>query len=185
MFIDATLKIIAHNRIDFIMAKNSPKLVRELHYIFKEKPYFDKILYTKNFLEINTGEGGLNHYSGKKDVYTGKFNTYDEFDDICNETAYKEKYRLTYDDKSTEIVDVNELYTRHMNFKGWLCDAGNKLMLVDYTGDWWICDNEYIKNPPAGNMLESPSLFLLHTRSPHVCKLDKCDGCFFIDRRKT
>jgi organic radical activating enzyme len=172
-------------RIDFVMAKKSPDLVRELHYILKEKPYFDKVMYTRNFLEINTGEGGLNYHSGQSDVYTGKFNTYDQFNDICEDAIYKEMYKLTYNDGSSDIVDANELYTEKdkLNFKGWLCDAGNKLMLVDYTGDWWICDNEYIKNEPAGNMLESSSKFLLHSRGPHICKLDKCDGCFFIDRK--
>ena len=171
-------------RVDFIMAKNSERQVRELHNIFKNKPYFDKILYTRTFLEINSGPGALNYHEHDKDIYTGRFNTGGQFTDICDETIYKETYKLTYSDDTSEVADINRLYDRHMNFKGWVCDAGKKLMLVDYTGDWWICDNEYIKNPPAGNLVQDPKKFVQNTKFPHVCRLDKCDGCFYINRVK-
>lgn len=181
--------IYSHNRlerVDFIMSLVKEKEVRELHDILKAKPYFNKVMYTRNFLEINTGAGGLNEFKNDKDVYTGRFNTGDVFKDICEQSIYKEQYIARFDDGSEEVYDINDLYTHGemMNFKGWLCEAGKKLMLVDYTGDWWICDNEYLKSEPGGNLIDSPSKFLLNTRIPHVCKLDKCDGCFFIDRKK-
>lgn len=171
-------------RVDFVLEKGQPEKHRELHAIFKQKPYFDKIMYTHNYLEINTNHGGLNHHP-TPDTYTGRFNTNDTYKDIFDTAIYKEIYTLTYDDGYTEDVDINDLYTRHMSFKGWECDAGNKLMLVEYTGDWWLCDNYNFKEEPRGNLLTSPAKFLLHTRVPHTCTLDKCDGCFFIKKERT
>ena len=159
------------HRIDFMLEKWEPELHYELNDILLTKPYYDKIMYTFNYMEIN-----------KSDTYTGAYNTIDMYSDIIKGSKYQERYRLTYDDNTVEDVDISELYLRDISFKGWYCDAGRYLMYVEYNGDWWICDTKNIKESPMGNILKSPAKFLIQNRGPFKCNVNKCDGCYYIKK---
>lgn len=173
-------------RLDVMLPRVKKELMYEFHNIIKTKPYFKNALYVRNLMEVNNPKGGLNYYPDRKDVYTGRFNTWDEFKDLADETVYKALYKITYDNGDIKIMDANDIYPidEMQRFKGWMCDAGSMLMLVDYTGDWWACDMEAIKIPPRGNLFDNPEKFLLHTKMKHTCRMDKCDGCFYINREK-
>jgi organic radical activating enzyme len=171
-------------RVDFMLEPQQESLHREFNSILKTKPYFDKVMHTFNYMEINTNKGGLHYYHDRKDVYTGRFNTLDQYKDLLDTDNYKEQYKLTYDDGSSEVLDISEMYTRHLSFKGWKCDAGKFLMIIEYTGDWWICESKYMKQKPMGNLIKSPAKFLMQTRVHYACDLDKCDGCYFVKKVK-
>jgi sulfatase maturation enzyme AslB (radical SAM superfamily) len=160
-------------RIDFMLEKWNVDEHYKFYNILKDKPYFDRVMCTFNYMEIN-----------KKDNYTGNYNTLDLYKDIVSESTYQERYKLTYDDGTNEEVDISDLYTRNINFKGWNCDAGKYLMYVEYNGDWWVCDTKNIKEPPMGNLLKQPSRFLLQNKIPFNCSVDKCDGCYYIKKEK-
>jgi organic radical activating enzyme len=160
-------------RIDFMLEKWKPEEHYKLNDMLKAKEYYDKVMYTFNYMEIN-----------KHDKYTGSYNTIDMYSDIIKDSKYQEKYRLTYDDDSSEEVDISELYLRDISFKGWDCDAGKYLMYVEYSGDWWLCDTKNIKEPPMGNILTSPARFLMQTKVPFKCDVSKCDGCYYINKVK-
>ena len=160
-------------RVDYMLERESPDLHYELNDILKKRDYYDKVLYTFNYMEIN-----------KDDIYTGGYNTLELYRDIVSNSANQEAYKLTYDDGTEEEVDISDLYLRNMSFKDWYCDAGRYVMFVEYTGDWWLCDTKYVKEKPMGNLLESPAKFLIQTRAPFKCNIDKCDGCYYINKEK-
>ena len=160
-------------RIDFMLEKYNVDKHFELDKILQTKEYANRIMYTFNYMEIN-----------KHDKYTGAYNTIDLYKDIIKNSQYQEKYKLTYTDGDVEIVDISELYLRNITFKGWNCDGGRYLMYVEYNGDWWVCDTKNIKEKAQGNLLKSPGRFLLQTKAPFKCNVDKCDGCYYISKVK-
>lgn len=160
-------------RVDFMLESKNPELHYKFNDMLRERDYYDKVMYTYNYMEIN-----------KDDTYTGAYNTRDMYRDIVNHAGKQESYRLTYDDGSVEEVDISDLYLRNIDFKEWYCDAGRYVMFVEYTGDWWLCDTKYMKEKPMGNLLKSPGRFLAQTKTPYKCHVEKCDGCYYVNKVK-
>lgn len=171
-------------RVDVAMYGHDVDIYLNLDTALKNTDYYDKVIYLYNYIETNTNSGGLNSHSDIEDVYTGRFNHNGRYDKILSglKPTNRELYRLEYDDGTTEVADMNELVTRDISFKGWTCDAGKNLMLVEYTGDWWVCDVKNFKESPEGNLIERPYKFLSRTYNNTKCNMNKCDGCFYIKK---
>ena len=161
-------------RIDFMLEKGNIDKHYELNDLLTAKPYKDKLMYTFNYMEIN-----------KQDKYTGAHNTYETYKDIIDNHHTQERYKLSYDDGSSETLDISEMYTRDISFKGWNCDAGRRLMYVEFNGDWWVCDTKNMKESPQGNILKNPAKFLIQSYAGVKCNVDKCDGCYYIAKTKS
>ena len=160
-------------RIDFMLEKWKKQQHIDLYNMLIEAGYGSKIIFVYNYYEPN-----------RKDIYTGKWNSNCvEYDTIIkNHQSTQENYKLVYDNGETVYKNANQLVEEEMSFEGWLCDAKKNLVWVDYTGDWWECNTAQIKSPPRGNILTSSDIFLTETKYPVVCRIKKCDACFFVKK---
>ena len=95
-------------RIDYMLEKDNVEDHYKLNDILQSKEYYDKVMYTFNYMEIN-----------KHDRYTGSYNTIDTYRELVKNSKYQERYRLTYTDGEIEEVDISDLYLRNICFKGW------------------------------------------------------------------
>lgn len=160
-------------RIDFMLEKWKKDEHLELNNRLHDSGLGEKIIYVHNYYEPN-----------KKDIYTGKYNSaHPEYDQILHDNyTSQENYMLTFDDGSTEIRNANQLVVDNMSFEGWLCDAKKNLVWIDFNGDWWECNTAQQKTPPRGNILYDSDKFLRETKYPTVCRIKKCDACFFVKK---
>lgn len=114
--------------------------------------------------------------------YENTTNSYKSF--VDSRSMFHERYEVLHHGETIpRIHDTNDLFMNGINFKGWLCEAGNKYIILNGNGDYFKCASSTL-DAPVGNILTNSTLFKLHTSNLTKCKWSSCKGEFYLEKYK-
>ena len=88
---------------------------------------------TNELGEVNLPGNSGYHFKGHQKIDRGNYYSQQEEDFLKNtQPTAKPNCLLTFEDGSTELVNVNEITANKLNlFKGWTCFAGSESLMID------------------------------------------------------
>lgn len=133
--------------------------------IILEKPYSSKTEFIHGYID-----------------YENTSNRYKDF--VDKKSMFHERYEVLHRGESkSKIHDTNDLFMNGISFKGWLCEAGNKYIILNGNGDYFTCASSTL-DKPIGNILKNSILFKAHTNNLTKCRWDCCKGEFYLEKYK-
>ncbi len=124
---------------------------------------------------------------GETDIkYSYTYEQLREYKNITDKILkYKNRYEVTYSDKSIEYKSFNDLYMNYnYNFKYWKCDAYLNHLYIHVNGDIYPCQSYYDYNAnPIGNMYNIQYKEKIRFKSV-ICKFNTCSCTYSLKKEK-
>lgn len=175
---------------NIISLKYINKLER-IDFMFEEKNIAEqrllfKILKQHNLLELIIPTFGYMNLPKFNKQYSNQAKLYDIFKDCIEQCGDKEKYEIAFDDEEVKVKDASELYEEHLNFKGWQCFAGQKMIIIDNDGNYSKCTSSYFYDKIKSNIFKNTDAFFnLINSNGCICTYDKCNWDLWINKIKS
>tara|TARA_R110000787_G_scaffold66803_3_gene149973 strand:+ start:12434 stop:13378 length:945 start_codon:yes stop_codon:yes gene_type:complete len=173
-----------------ILLLNNYNILHRIDFMFEEKnikkqKIFFKMLEDKNLLPVITPTFGYMNLPDFKKQYSDAKLLYDSFKDCIEKCKDIEDYEISIDNGDISIKDASELYQMNLNFNGWKCNAGSKMVIIDNKGNFNQCTSSYFYDTVKQNIFTNYDRFIkMITSTSCICKYTKCNWDLWVDRVK-
>lgn len=116
--------------------------------------------------------------------YENTTELYTDFIEEYHDNVHFENYEVIHDDGTKKIYNTNDFFNDGVNFKGWICSAGKKYIIINGNGDYYMCCSSILDGKSVGNIFKNETMFKIRANNFTVCKWDCCGGEFYLDKFK-
>jgi MoaA/NifB/PqqE/SkfB family radical SAM enzyme len=150
-------------RVDYMCEEENVEEQIEILNSLKKTKWAHKILLTYGYYDLKNAE-------------SFKLDNSKEFSEINVDFQLQEMYNVNSIEYNT-----SDLFHSDFTFKGMRCDAGKKMIIIDWRGDYSTCTSAWL-NSDKYNILENPKIYRLLTSTSKVCGYNKCNGDFWVSK---
>lgn len=175
-FIDKILTLISNLSINDIENKLKIRIMYEIDNIinsinvFTFLNSFDKLKKQIEFSLLSNIKNTIFNYSNEQ------LNT---FNILVNKyRTYLEKYKLTYNDNTVEILTYNDIDYNPMpkySFRFWKCNAGLDSLYIHINGNIYPCETQYNIHKKLGNIYDNKKFIVPSKGIICMSNICKCE----------